>query len=317
MLNQRTIRDVVTTIGIGVHSGKKVRMTLRPARPNTGIHFVRTDLKGTPAVKASVTNVVDTTLATTVGSDTVRVSTVEHLMAAMWGAGIDNLVVELNGAEVPSLDGSAAPFIYLVNRAQVVEQRSPKQFIRIRKTLQVTDGHARLKLTPFAGFKGSYNFVYDHPVYNRYPKFVEVDFSQQSFVADVSRARSFGLIGELEQAQAINRCLGSSLENSVGIDDYIILNQDGLRYQDEFVKHKLLDLVGDMYLLGHPLLGQVEGHMSGHSLNNLLGKTLLENRDAWEFVNAPALPASETPAWPLDWGTSPDRLAPAFASAGN
>lgn len=310
---QRTIRDAVTAIGIGVHSGKKVKMKLRPAAPDTGIVFVRVDLRSTPSVKASIENVCDTTLATTLCDGAARVSTVEHLMSAIWGVGIDNLIVELSGAEVPSLDGSAAPFIYLLHRAGIVEQQAAKKFICIRKPVHVSDGKATLDLRPFAGFKAGYTFVYDHPVYNRYPKQVEIDFACRSFVDDVSRARSFGLVNELEQAQTIDRCLGSSLENSVGVDDYTILNQEGLRYEDEFVKHKVLDLLGDLYMLGHPLIGAVEGYMSGHALNNRLGAMLLATRDAWELVDAESLTTEQTPNWSLDWNVSPQQLVPQSA----
>lgn len=305
MLQQRTIRNVVNAIGTGVHSASKVQMTLRPARPNSGIVFIRTDCKGARPISATVENVCDTTLATSIGLDELRISTVEHLLSAVWGVGVDNLTVELSGREVPSLDGSAAPFIYLLRRAGIVDQQEPKKFIRIRKPLTVTDGKARLTLKPYSGFKAGYTFVYDHPVYNRYPKQVEIDFSRSSYVEDVSRARSFGLVNELEQAQAIDRCLGSSLENSVGINDYTVLNEDGLRYEDEFAKHKLLDLLGDLYLLGHPLIGQVEGYMSGHALNNRLCRKLLETTDAWELTTADSLLEDRAPTWSLDWITSP------------
>lgn len=314
MLKQRTIRSPVTAIGVGVHSGKKIKMTLKPAAPGKGIVFVRVDNAATPGVRAAVGNVRDTTLATTLCDGSARVSTVEHLMSAMWGVGIDNLIVELSGGEVPSLDGSAAPFIYLLHRAGIVEQKTPKTFIRIKKPVHVSDGKATMDLAPFPGFKASYTFVYDHPVYNRYPKHVEIDFAHCSFVDDVSRARSFGLVNELEQAQTIDRCQGSSLENSVGIDDYTILNQEGLRYEDEFVKHKLLDLIGDLYLLGHPVLGEVRGYMSGHALNNRLGVKLLESKDAWELVDAQSLTTEQTPKWSLDWNVSPQQLVPRRAA---
>lgn len=304
MSNQRTIREPVNAIGIGVHTAAKVRLTLRPAPANTGIVFLRTDGRQSTEIPALADNVCDTMLATTIGQPGRGISTVEHLMSALWGVGIDNLIVELSGGEVPSLDGSAAPFIYLVRRAGIVEQAAPKQFIRIKQPITVTDGQARLTLKPFDGFKAAYTFVYDHPVYNRHPKKVEIDFTQHSYVDDVSRARSFGLVNELEQAQAIGRCLGSSLENSVGIDGYNILNEEGLRYNDEFVKHKLLDLVGDLYLLGSPLLAEVDGYMSGHSLNNALCRELLASTDAWEKTSIEGTRPTQGPA-SLDWGLSP------------
>lgn len=311
MLRQRTIREAVHAIGIGVHSAAKVRMTLRPAEPDTGIVLVHSQGNHSTRIPARVENVCDTTLATSVRKDDITVSTVEHLLSALWGVGIDNLIVELNGGEVPIFDGSAAPFIYLVHSAGIVEQSAGKKLIRIKKEIQVKEGQASATLKPFDGFKGAYTFVYNHPVYNRYPKHVEIDFARTSYINDVSRARSFGLVDELEQAQAINRCHGSSLENAVGIDDYMILNEEGLRYEDEFVKHKLLDLIGDLYLLGHPIIGEVEGYMSGHSLNNQLCLKLLESRQSWELITSND-PVGEVqqPGWSQDWEVSPQRLIP-------
>lgn len=259
-------------------------MTLRPAGENTGIVFARTDVAGGATVRADALKVADTTLSTSVAENGVQVATVEHLMSALWGMGIDNLLVELNSEEVPIMDGSAAPFIYLIKSVGVLEQAAPKQFIRIKREITVSQGDAVATLRPFNGFKADYTFVADHPVYNRYPKHAVLDFADVSYVEEVSRARSFGLIKELEQAQAINRCLGSSLENAVGIDDFDVLNEDGLRYQDEFVKHKLLDAIGDLYLLGRPLLGEFHGYKSGHALNNKLARAVARCEDAWEIT---------------------------------
>ena len=284
MLRQRTIKKPVHAIGIGVHSGDKVRMALRPAGENTGIVFVRTDIKGSAPIRAIAENVSDTTLSTSLGRAGVQVATVEHLMSALWGLGIDNLIVELSAEEVPIMDGSAAPFIYLISTVGIVEQRAAKEFIRIKREVTVCQGDAEATLTPFQGFKAGYTFVADHPVYNRHPKIAELDFSDVSYVDEVSRARSFGLIKELPQAQAINKMLGSSLENAVGIDDFDVMNDGGLRYQDEFVKHKLLDVIGDLYLLGKPILGAFHGYKSGHALNNKLARALLRCEDAWEVV---------------------------------
>ncbi len=281
MLRQRTIKRAVHAIGIGVHSGEKVRMTLRPAGENSGIRFQRSDIKGSQSIGADAENVSDTTLSTSLGHHDVRVATVEHLMSALWGLGIDNLLVELSSEEVPIMDGSASPFVYLINTVGIVEQNAPKQFIRITREIQVNQGDAYACLKPHNGFKAGYTFVADHPVYNRYPKYAELDFSNISYVDAVSRARSFGLVKELEQAQAINKCLGSSLENAVGIDDYSVINDGGLRYEDEFVKHKLLDVIGDLYLLGKPVLGAFDGYKSGHALNNKLARALLRCEDAW------------------------------------
>jgi len=290
MLRQRTIKKPVHAIGIGVHTGDKVRMTLRPAGENTGISFVRTDVRASAPIRATAENVSDTTLSTSLGTGDVQVSTVEHLMSALWGLGIDNLVVELSSEEVPIMDGSAAPFIYLISTVGIVEQQAAKQFIRIKRDIKVTQGDAEAVLKPYEGFKAAYTFVADHPVYNRHPKVSELDFSNISYVDQVSRARSFGLIKELPQAQAINKMLGSSLENAVGIDDFDVMNEGGLRYEDEFVKHKLLDVIGDLYLLGRPILGAFEGFKSGHALNNKLARALLRCEDAWEMTTY------ETPA---------------------
>ena len=258
-------------------------MALRPAGENTGILFVRTDVKSA-TVRARAQNVSDTTLSTSIAENGVQVATVEHLLSALWGVGIDNVVVELSSEEVPIMDGSAAPFIYLINSVGIVEQNAAKEFIRIKREIRVTQGDAVASLKPYDGFKADYTFVADHPIYNRYPKRATLDFSKVSYVEEVSRARSFGLAKELEQAQSINKCMGSSLENAVGIDDYSILNEDGLRYEDEFVKHKLLDVIGDLYLLGRPVLGRFHGYMSGHALNNKLAQALLRCEDAWEVT---------------------------------
>ena len=260
-------------------------MTLRPAGENTGIVFVRTDTAQPTFIAARADNVSDTTLATSVAEDGAQVSTVEHLMSALWGIGIDNLIVELSSEEVPIMDGSAAPFVDLISTVGVVEQSAPRQYIRIKREVKVTQGDAVAVLKPHGGFKASYTFVADHPVYNRHPKQATLDFSRTSYCDQVSRARSFGLMNELEQAQAINKCLGSSLENAVGIDGDEVMNEDGLRYHDEFVKHKLLDAIGDLYLLGRPILGEFDGYMSGHALNNKLARALMRCEDAWELVS--------------------------------
>ncbi|MBX3706645.1 MAG: UDP-3-O-acyl-N-acetylglucosamine deacetylase [Pseudomonadales bacterium] len=283
MIHQKTIRRPVHAIGIGVHSGKKVRMTLRPAGENTGIVFVRTDAGGA-TVRADAQLVSDTTLSTSLAENGVEVATVEHLLSALWGLGIDNLVVELNAAEVPILDGSAEPFVKLIRSVGVVAQAAPKAFIRVRREVTVSQGDAVATLRPWDGFRAHYTFVADHPVFNRYPKEATLDFGSTSYAKEVAGARSFGLMKELEQAQALNRCLGSSLANAVGVDDERVLNEGGLRYQDEFVKHKLLDAIGDLYLLGRPLLAEFDGYKSGHALNNKLARALLRCEDAWDVV---------------------------------
>tara|TARA_B100000809_G_scaffold181047_1_gene178757 strand:+ start:11711 stop:12628 length:918 start_codon:yes stop_codon:yes gene_type:complete len=285
MLRQRTLRKSVHAIGIGVHSGNKVRMTLRPAEANTGIRFVRTDCPDV-AVAALAQNVSSTLLSTSISEEGSNISTVEHLMSALWGLAIDNAVIELSGNEVPIMDGSAGPFVKLIESVGARDQSVPRKFIRITQELTVAQGDAVATLSPYDGFKGTYTFVADHPVYNRYPKRVELDFTRDSYCDDLSRARSFGLIDDLPRAHAIDRCLGSSLENSVGVSDDCVLNEEGLRYVDEFAKHKLLDAVGDLYLLGLPLLAAFDGYMSGHALNNELARSVLLRPDSWELVSA-------------------------------
>ena len=283
-LKQRTIREAVYGIGIGVHSVEKVRLAMRPSGPDSGIHFLRTDIKGAMPIQASAENVSDTTLATSVANGGVSVATVEHLMSALWGLGIDNLIIELSAEEVPIMDGSAAPFIDMIESVGVVEQDAARQFIRITREISVSQEDAIASIAPYNGFKAGYTFVANHPVYDRYPKYVEMDFAQTSYIEQVSGARSFGLEKELAYAQSIQKCLGSSLDNAVGLSDEGVLNEGGLRYEDEFVKHKLLDAIGDLYLLGRPILGAFTGYKSGHALNNKLAHAILRCDDAWEIV---------------------------------
>jgi UDP-3-O-[3-hydroxymyristoyl] N-acetylglucosamine deacetylase len=287
-LNQRTIREAVYGIGIGVHSSEKVRITLRPASVNAGIQFLRTDIKGAVAIPASAENVADTTLATSVAHGSVSVATVEHLMSALWGLGIDNLLVELSAEEVPIMDGSAAPFIDMIESVGVVEQMQAREFIRITRKIEVNQEDAVASVAPYNGFKAGYTFVASDPVYDHYPKYVEMDFANTSYIEQVSGARSFGLEKELAYAQSIQKCLGSSLDNAVGLSAEGVLNEEGLRYHDEFVKHKLLDAIGDLYLLGKPILGAFSGHKSGHALNNKLARAILRCDDAWEIVTLKA-----------------------------
>jgi UDP-3-O-[3-hydroxymyristoyl] N-acetylglucosamine deacetylase len=287
-LSQRTIRKAVYGIGIGVHSGEKVRITLRPGHTDSGIQFIRSDIKGAAPIQACAENVADTTLSTSVANGGVSVATVEHLMSALWGLGIDNLVVELSAEEVPIMDGSAAPFIDMVESAGIAEQERARQFIRITREISVSQEDAIATITPYDGFKAGYTFVANHPVYDRYPKYVEMDFAQTSYIEQISGARSFGLEKELAYAQSIQKCLGSSLENAVGVSNDGVLNPEGLRYNDEFVKHKLLDAIGDLYLLGRPILGAFNGYKSGHALNNKLARAILRCDDAWEIVTLKA-----------------------------
>ena len=283
MFAQRTVARSVHAIGIGVHSGKNVALTIRPAPVDTGIQFICRDTNHT-RIAAHASNVSDTTLSTTIAAKGAQIATVEHLMSALWGAYVDNALVEVKGGEVPIMDGSAANFMDLLNNAGFQEQSASRKFIRVIRQLSVTQGDASAMLVPFDGFKARYEFVADHLVYNRYPKRMEMDFGKCSYSDDIAYARSFGLVAELSQAQSINRCLGSSLENSVGVSSYGILNPEGLRYTDEFVKHKILDAIGDLYLLGLRLMGEFRGYMSGHALNNKLAQALFRCPDAWELV---------------------------------
>jgi UDP-3-O-[3-hydroxymyristoyl] N-acetylglucosamine deacetylase len=284
MPQQRTVRVPVHFKGIGVHTGRSARVTLRPAPPDSGIRFVRNDVGSGRLIGAHVDQVSDTLLATTLGPAGESISTVEHLLSALWGEGVDNAVVEVEGDEIPILDGSALPFVTSLRTAGVADQEAPRRFVRVRERVEVRAGDAFAALAPFEGFKATYTFVADHPVYNRYPKRAEVDFSQVDYLTSVGRARSFGLIAELPQAHALGRCLGSSLENAVGIGADEILNPEGLRCADEFVNHKILDAIGDLYLLGARVVGAFEGYKSGHALNCALARALIARPQSFEVV---------------------------------
>ncbi len=284
MIRQRTLKNVIRATGVGLHTGEKVYLTLRPAAPDSGIIFRRVDLDEPVEIPATPENVGDTTLSTTLIKDGVRISTVEHLLSAMAGLGIDNAYVDLNAAEVPIMDGSAGPFVFLIQSAGIEEQNAPKRFIRIKKQVRVEDGDKWVNFEPFDGFKVAFTIDFDHPAFKEGSQIAEVDFSTTSFVREVSRARTFGFMNQIEQLRANNLALGGSLDNAVVVDDYRVLNEDGLRYVDEFVKHKILDSIGDLYLLGHSLIGSFCGHKSGHALNNELLRALLAQEDAWEEV---------------------------------
>ena len=284
MIRQRTLKNVIRATGVGLHTGEKVYLTLRPAAPDSGIIFRRVDLDEPVEIPATPENVGDTTLSTTLIKDGVRISTVEHLLSAMAGLGIDNAYVDLNAAEVPIMDGSAGPFVFLIQSAGIEEQNAPKRFIRIKKQVKVEDGDKWVNFEPFDGFKVAFTIDFDHPAFTEGSQVAEVDFSTTSFVREVSRARTFGFMNQIEQLRANNLALGGSLDNAVVVDDYRVLNEDGLRYVDEFVKHKILDSIGVLYLLGHSLIGSFCGHKSGHALNNQLLRALLAQEDAWEEV---------------------------------
>lgn len=285
MIRQRTLKNVIRATGVGLHTGKKVYLVLRPAPANTGIVFRRVDLEPSVDIKATPDNVGDTSLATTLIKDGVRIATVEHLLSAFAGFGIDNAYIDLSADEVPIMDGSAGPFVFLIQSAGVEEQNAVKRYIRIKHKVRVEDGDKWAMVEPFEGFKVGFTIEFDHPVFNERDGFAEIDFSTTSFVKEVSRARTFGFRRDVELLQERNLALGGSLDNAVVVDDYRILNEDGLRYNDEFVKHKILDAIGDLYLLGHGLVGAFRGYKSGHALNNRLLKAILADADAWELVS--------------------------------
>ena len=269
---------------MGIHTGEKVYMTLRPAAVNTGIIFRRVDLDPAPEIPATATNVGDTSMSTTLVTDDIRVSTVEHLLSAMAGMGIDNAYVDVSAAEVPIMDGSAGPFVFLIQSAGIEEQSTAKRFIKILKPIEIRQDDKWARFEPHDGFKVSFKIDFNHPVFKSHTSYASVDFSTTSFLKEVSRARTFGFMRDLEMLRDRNLVLGGSMDNAVVLDDYRVLNEDGLRYEDEFVKHKVLDAIGDLYLLGHGLIGAYSGYKSGHELNNLLLRELLENPDAWEEV---------------------------------
>lgn len=284
MIRQRTLKNSIRATGVGLHTGKKIFLTLRPAAANTGVIFRRVDLEDPVEIKATPENVGDTSLSTSLVQDDVRISTVEHLMSAIAGLGIDNVYVDISAPEVPIMDGSAGPFVFLIQSAGIVEQDAPKKFIRIKRSIRVEDGDKWAQFEPFDGFKVGFSIDFDHPVFTSGNQFAELDFSTTSFVKEVSRARTFGFVRDVERLRQSELALGASMDNAIALDDYRVLNEDGLRYEDEFVKHKILDAIGDLYLLGHSLIGAFTGHKSGHALNNALLRTLLATEEAWEEV---------------------------------
>jgi UDP-3-O-[3-hydroxymyristoyl] N-acetylglucosamine deacetylase len=284
MLKQRTLKNAIRATGVGLHTGRKVLMVLRPAPANHGISFLRTDLDEPVEIEARAEHVGETTLGTTLVKDGVKVSTIEHLLSALAGLGIDNAIVELSAGEVPIMDGSAGPFVFLVQSAGIDEQNAPKKFVRIRKSVKVEEGGKWARFDPYDGFKVNFEIEFDHPVFKRRSQVASMDFSTTTFLREVSRARTFGFMRDLEYMRSHNLALGGNLDNAIVLDDYRILNEDGLRYEDEFVKHKILDAIGDLYLLGHSLIGEFSGYKSGHGLNNRLLRALIADRTAWEDV---------------------------------
>lgn len=284
MIKQRTLKNTIRATGVGLHSGKKVYLTLRSAPVNTGIVFCRTDLDPVVEVPAKAEYVGETTLCTTLVKDGVKVATVEHLLSALAGLGIDNAYIDLSAPEVPIMDGSAGPFVFLIQSAGIAEQSAAKQFIRIKSPIEVRDGDKIARFQPFEGFKVSFKIEFDHPVFNDRVQEASLNFSSTSFVKEVSRARTFGFMKDIEFLRSQNLALGGNYNNAIVVDEYRILNEDGLRYEDEFVKHKILDAIGDLYLLGNSLIGEFVGEKSGHALNNKLLHALIANEDAWEVV---------------------------------
>jgi UDP-3-O-[3-hydroxymyristoyl] N-acetylglucosamine deacetylase len=284
MLRQRTLKTSIRATGVGLHSGEKVYMTLRPAAENTGIVFHRVDLEVPVDIPADPKLVTETMLGTTLTKGDTKVATVEHLMSALAGLGIDNVHVDLSAAEVPIMDGSAGPFVFLLQSAGIEEQNVAKKFIRIKKTVRVEDGDKWAELNPFNGFKVNFEVYFNHPVFNKLSQQATIDFSSSSFLKEVSRARTFCFLRDVEALRERNLTLGGSMDNAIVLDDYRILNEDGLRYANEFVIHKILDAIGDAYLLGHGLIGELRAYKSGHDLNNKLFRAMLEDKTAWEEV---------------------------------
>ena len=284
MLKQRTLKKQISATGVGLHNGEKVTLTLKPAATDTGIVFKRADLPGAPTIQAQPDAVRDTRMCSALEHNGARVSTVEHLMSALAGLGVDNVMIEVNASEIPIMDGSAGPFIYLLQQAGVVEQPAAKKFIKINKLIEVKEDDKWVKFEPYHGFKMDFTIDFAHPVFENSGSNVKIDFKDNSYIKEISRARTFGFMHEVEYLRANGLARGGSLDNAIVLDEYRILNRDGLRYEDEFAKHKVLDAIGDLYMLGHPLLGAFTAYKSGHALNNALLIALLADPDAWEFA---------------------------------
>ena len=284
MLKQRTLKKSISATGVGLHNGEKVKMTLRPAMPDTGIVFRRVDLPDSVEIKVQPQYVCDTRMCSALEHEGVRVATVEHLMSALAGLGIDNIYIELSAAEVPIMDGSSGPFVFLLQQAGIVEQAAAKKFIRIKKTVEVHDGDKWVRFDPYFGFKVDFTIDFTHPVFEHTGNNVKIDFADNSYIKEVSRARTFGFMHEVEALRSMGLARGGSLDNAIVLDEYRILNNDGLRYDDEFVKHKTLDAIGDLYVLGHPLLCAFTAYKSGHALNNQLLRKLMADSEAWEYA---------------------------------
>jgi UDP-3-O-[3-hydroxymyristoyl] N-acetylglucosamine deacetylase len=302
MLRQRTLKTAARTTGVGLHTGARVDLVLRPAAPDTGIVFHRADLAGSAPIPASATTVGDTRLSSTLRVGDAGISTVEHLMSALAGLGIDNLHVDVAGPEVPIMDGSAAPFVFLLQSAGIVEQDAPKRYLRVVAPVEVRDGDKWARFEPFDGFRLDFTIDFPHPVFGTENRHVVIDFAENSYIREVARARTFGFMQDVEAMRAAGLGLGGSLQNAIVLDEVRVLNSEGLRFENEFVRHKVLDAIGDLYLLGHPLIGQYTAHKSGHALNNALARALLARPDAMRIVTFAA--DSDVPSAFYDWRTA-------------
>ncbi|MFA7269494.1 MAG: UDP-3-O-acyl-N-acetylglucosamine deacetylase [Sterolibacterium sp.] len=301
MLKQRTLKTLIRATGVGLHSGVKVTVVLRPAAPDSGIVFRRVDLVPPVDIKADPLRVGDTRLASCLEVGTAKIATVEHLMSALAGLGIDNLFIDVDAAELPIMDGSAAPFVFLLQSAGIEEQNAPKRFLRVKKTVEAKDGDKWARLEPYDGYRLSFSIVFNHPAVDQSGTAATIDFAENSYIREVARARTFGFMQDVEFMRDQGLALGGSLENAIVMDEYRVLNNEGLRYSDEFVKHKLLDAIGDLYLAGHPLLAAFSAHKSGHALNNVLLRKLLADSSAWDIVTfdrAEATPAAVAHLYP-------------------
>jgi UDP-3-O-[3-hydroxymyristoyl] N-acetylglucosamine deacetylase len=303
MLKQRTLKTTIKATGVGLHTGARVEIALRPAAPDTGVVFHRVDLDPPVTIPADASNVGDTRLSSTLKRDGASVSTVEHLMSALAGLGIDNLHVDVAGPEIPIMDGSAGPFVFLLQVAGIVEQDAPKRYLRILLPVEVKDGDKWARFDPYNGFKLDFTIDFPHPMFGTENRNVVIDFAEHSYVKEVARARTFGFMQEVEAMRAAGLGLGGSLQNAIVLDEHRVLNSEGLRYDNEFVKHKVLDAIGDLYLLGHPLIGQYTAFKSGHGLNNVVARALQARPDAFEFVTF--VEPGDVPTAFQDWQLSP------------
>ena len=284
MLKQRTLKKAISATGVGLHNGEKVTLTLRPAVADTGIVFKRVDLPQPNEISATPNAVHDTRLCSALEANGARVATVEHIMSALAGLGVDNVYIEVDASEIPIMDGSSGPFVYLLQEAGIVEQAAPKKFIRVKKTVEVIDGDKWVRFEPYHGFKIDFTINFNHPVFENSGSQVKIDFAEDSYIKEISRARTFGFMHEVEYLRSNGLARGGSLDNAIVLDEYRVINADGLRYDDEFAKHKVLDAIGDLYMLGHPILGAFYAYKSGHALNNQLLRALMQDETAWEYA---------------------------------